>query len=90
VYTPNGGSEQIVPPPAQLAATVHEFLYGTFERQPADDIARKRAPGHGHHHHSGRSSLSPTSLGLVATPSYAMQDARAMTVNVPFPVEIPR
>jgi len=90
VYTPGGGSEQIVPPPAQLAATVHEFLYGTSSASlPTTSPATSTGQGH-HHHHREHSSLTPASLGLVATPSYAMQDARAMTVNVPFPVEIPR
>jgi LCP family protein required for cell wall assembly len=90
VYTPSGGSEQVDPPPAQIAATVHEFLYGTSSASLPSTSQATNA-GHAHHHrHREHSTLSPTSLGLVATPSYAMQDAREMSVSVPFPVEIPR
>jgi LCP family protein required for cell wall assembly len=89
VFTPSGGSEQVDPPPAEIAATVHEFLYGTSSATlPSASHATSTA--HGHHHHKTHSGLSPTALGLVATPSYAIQDAREMTVGVPFPVEIPR
>jgi LCP family protein required for cell wall assembly len=92
VFTPSGGSEQVDPTPSELAATVHDFLYGTSSASlPTASRAPSATTHHHHHHHSTRyTTLSPTALGLEATPSYAMQDARAMSVRVPFPVEIPR
>jgi LCP family protein required for cell wall assembly len=83
VGSATSGSEQVVPPPAELQAVVQSFLYGN-----AENTAKLPATTHHRHHHHASSS-SGIAAGLVATPSYAYQDATVMGVRVPFPVEIP-
>jgi LCP family protein required for cell wall assembly len=86
----DNAANQAVPPPAELAAVVHSFLYGNPYNAPALPPAQVAPSSHGHdHHHHASSSLSGVAPGLIATPSYAYPDALAMQVKVPFPVEIP-
>jgi len=81
------GANQVMPSPGQIHALVDDFLFGRNEVYlPPKSSATS---GHRHHHHHGH-AVSSTALGLVATPSYAIDDARIMQVRVPFPVEMPR
>ncbi|HUB76777.1 MAG TPA: LCP family protein [Solirubrobacteraceae bacterium] len=86
----DGAVNQTVPPPSELSAVVHSFLYGNPYNAPELPKSSPASSGHGrhhHHHHAARSLGVPA--GLTQTPSYALSDALAMQVKVPFPVEIP-
>jgi len=85
VVSPSGAN-QAMPSQQQLQALTADFLYGRSEvyLPPKSKASRSNH----HHHHSG--VVSAASLGLVATPSSALDDARVMQVAVPFPVEMPR
>jgi hypothetical protein len=86
VASATSGAEQADPSPAQLKATVDNFLYGSV---PVSAPPSSPPPTKGHH--KGRhASVNSGGTGLVPMASYAIQDAREMTVRVPFPVEMPR
>lgn len=89
VFSASAGSLQADPAPAQLKATVDNFLYGSVPTTAPPSTPPPSSGGH-HHHKGHGSSTSAGGLGLIATPSYAIEDAKAMTVGVPFPVEMPR
>jgi LCP family protein required for cell wall assembly len=83
-----GAANQAVPPPQALAAVTQSFLNGNALNTaalPPRTLARR---AHHHHKHS-RSSITTSTSGLMAVPSYAYDDALTMQVKVPFPVEIP-
>jgi LCP family protein required for cell wall assembly len=89
VYTASAGSMQADPSPALLKATVDNFLYGSVPTTAPPSTP----PSSGKHHrkHKGHGSgTTAAGLGLIATPSYAIDQAKALTVRVPFPVEMPR
>jgi LCP family protein required for cell wall assembly len=87
VVGPNGDN-QVMPSPSQIHALVNDFLYGRNQVYLPPKSAAPKRGGHRHHAHGGGASTA--SLGLIAVPSYAIDDARVMQVRVPFPVEIPR
>ena len=80
------GSNQVMPSQRQIQALTADFLNG---RNNVYLPPKSAAPSARHHHHSHQ-AVSGGSLGLIATPSYAIDDARVLQVAVPFPVEIPR
>lgn len=89
VSSPSSGSEQVDPTPAQLQAAVQSFLYGNQYNAPSLPAASTAPTRHHHRHRHASTSSSGVPAGLIATPSYAVQDALEMQVHVPFPVEIP-
>ncbi len=89
--SPTAGSVQLDPAPAQIKATVDAFLSGSGPTTLPPSTSPPVAGGKSHHHHRHhRAAVNTTAAGLIPTASYAFEDAKAMTVRVPFPVEIPR
>ena len=85
------GQDDQTASPAQIRATVQQFLAPTVSAPVIHSITgpRRTAGGHGAGRRSGAGVATPSAPGLTATPSTVVASALALGVDVAFPVYVP-